>query len=375
MLQRPRRNRWGGTLTANIKNAVGRIKKTKIRHEKLPIMALAEVNAIIGKYRPCPMGTVNTINRISLLYDLHIIIPVYNNDRYLKECLTSVLQQKTKYSFYVTVVDDGSTDRTAEIADEFAHLQNIQVIHQENRGFSGARNRALECILGRYIAFVDSDDKMTENAVEKILDTAYKTEADIVEGAAYKITETGKVYGIIKSENYFGNPQNIQLRGMPWGKIYRAELWKNMKFPEGYLFEDSINGYCVYPNANKKYAISDIVYEYRRNPKGISLSSLNDLRALDTFWITEYLWNWMIENKQPIDRNTVVRMIDQLRLNCRRTVALPEEAQKAGFLKMCILVENVMPIFAKHYLEEADKAFLQTFLNKDYGEYRYRSNG
>ena len=148
-----------------------------------------------------------------------------------------------------------------------------------------------------------------------------------------------------------------------------------MKFPEGYLFEDSINGYCVYLNANKKYAISDIVYEYRRNPKGISLSSLNDLRALDTFWITEYLWNWMIENKQPIDRNTVVRMIDQLRLNCRRTVALPEEAQKAGFLKMCILVENVMPIFAKHYLEEADKAFLQTFLNKDYGEYRYRSNG
>ena len=101
--------------------------------------------------------------------DLDIIIPAYNAENYIDKCLNSVLSQKTKYNFRVLVIDDGSTDATGKILDGYS---GISVIHQENRGFSGARNAGLDRAEADYLLFLDSDDELCPGAVEALMSRA-----------------------------------------------------------------------------------------------------------------------------------------------------------------------------------------------------------
>ena len=99
-------------------------------------------------------------NTIRKEYDLMIIVPVYNVENYLRECLDSILSQKTQYSFCVVAVEDGSTDGSAAILKEYESHDHVRVIYQENKGLSGARNTAMKEIVGDYVYFLDSDDRL-----------------------------------------------------------------------------------------------------------------------------------------------------------------------------------------------------------------------
>ena len=99
-------------------------------------------------------------------YDVQIIIPVYNVEKYLKECLDSVFNQKTQYKFCVVAINDGSPDNSRKILAEYEKYPNLKIIDQDNKGFSGARNSGLKEIDAEYIMFLDSDDILYDGAIE-----------------------------------------------------------------------------------------------------------------------------------------------------------------------------------------------------------------
>ncbi|MDD5866133.1 MAG: glycosyltransferase family A protein [Lachnospiraceae bacterium] len=147
--------------------------------------------SILHSYSPDPSTTCVANNALNPQYDLQIIVTAYNVDKYVAECLESILNQKTHYSYLVTVVNDGSTDKTPEILRSYQtkYPERMEVINQENRGFSGARNAALKVLKGRYITFLDSDDVMPESAIEALLEKA--DGKDIIQGGWYTFEHLG----------------------------------------------------------------------------------------------------------------------------------------------------------------------------------------
>lgn len=122
-------------------------------------------------------------------------MPVYNAERYIRPCLDSILSQKTNYNYRVICVDDGSPDQCGRILDEeYADRPNVLVIHQENRGHSGARNRALNELDSRYLSFVDSDDRLPDcNVFDALLTFCNKMDYGLVGGGRLSENSWGTI--------------------------------------------------------------------------------------------------------------------------------------------------------------------------------------
>ena len=160
--------------------------------------------------------------------ELDIIVPAYNVEKYISQCVTSVLEQETKHSFRLIVIDDGSTDATGSILDSF---QGLTVIHQENRGFSGARNRGLELANADYLMFLDSDDCLCPGAIESLMDAATENNAWIVEGNYTEVDTEGQV--IRRHSHRAGALDPVRdCEGYVWGKVIRRELFCELAFPK-----------------------------------------------------------------------------------------------------------------------------------------------
>ncbi|RGI64710.1 glycosyltransferase family 2 protein [Ruminococcus sp. OM08-7] len=148
------------------------------------VMTASEAEKLLNAYSPRPTGSCIAQNAMKSEVDLQIIVPAHNVESFIADCLESVVQQKTKYRFLATVVNDGATDRTGEIVEKYRakYPKLIETITQENKGFSDARNTALSCLKGSYITFLDSDDLLKEGAVEHLMSCAEAEDADIVQG-------------------------------------------------------------------------------------------------------------------------------------------------------------------------------------------------
>ena len=223
----------------------------------------------LEKFSPRPQGSSIALNTICEgKYDLQIIIPAYNVEQYIEECIDSILEQRTKYTYKIVIINDGSIDKTQNILKLYEENPKIEIIHQENRGFSGARNRGLELIEAKYVAFVDSDDMLAPNAIERLLDTAFEQDADIVEGGFYRLEDkitVGYRHKKVEQVNAVGF-----LKGYPCGKVFKSCLFEKIHFPENFWFEDSIGVFMLYPNAYKAFIIPNIVYIYRITTTGIT---------------------------------------------------------------------------------------------------------
>lgn len=218
--------------------------------------------------------------------DLQIIVPVYNVECTLAECLDSILSQETQYSYKVTIVNDGSPDNSLAVARRYEADPHVQIICQENRGLSGARNAALRKMCGKYVLFVDSDDRLTSGAIELLMDAAYRhQDMDIIIGGYNEIDLDGGFIKTIHTNTAFPEDNPI---GYPWGKLMKSTIWEDLQWPEGYLFEDVLVPLVLYVKF-KVGSISDVVYEYRINPNGIVGRSWGNSKTLDTFYITRQL--------------------------------------------------------------------------------------
>ena len=215
-----------------------------------------------------------------------IIIPVYNVERYLEECLLSVVGQTYK-DFEIILVDDGSPDSCPEICDEWAKKDSrVKVIHKENGGLSDARNKGIDIACGDYILFLDSDDFWKDGSVLlAISDRVLETDPDVISFNYHKTD------GSTDSCQYFGNKTNmpVDLKGREslayqmendlwiassWNKCIKRELFEcqRLRFVEGIPFEDI--DWCVRLALiceNFDYICNDVVC-YRQRPGSISQS-------------------------------------------------------------------------------------------------------
>lgn len=223
---------------------------------------------------------------------ISIVIPIYNVEPYLRRCVDSVLAQ-TYTDLEIILVDDGSPDGCGAICDEYAAKDTrIKVIHQKNRGLSGARNAGLELATGEYVAFLDSDDYVDTTMYEKLLKVLEENDADIAEcgyrwvkpDVTYDRENTGKVdiYTNLEAleKLYFGDQMFGGLSIVVWNKLYRARLLDDLCFAQGLNNEDvDFTPRALY-KAGKIVKLNENLHNFFFSPNSISRSAFS-LKRLD----------------------------------------------------------------------------------------------
>ena len=175
---------------------------------------------------------------------ISIIVPIYNVEEYLEECLESIRNQ-TYTNIEVILVNDGSIDGSKEICERFCQQDNrFKLVTQENQGLSAARNRGVKETIGEYIMFVDSDDVVKENIVE-VLFFYMNSDVDIVECQITRckdeLVENKPTSIMFKGESTEAILKSIEFKEVKFcafTKLYRRELVEKIPFLEGYIYED-----------------------------------------------------------------------------------------------------------------------------------------
>lgn len=245
---------------------------------------------------------------IKICYDLSIVIPAYNVEKYIEECLDSILTQNTKYKVEVIVVNDGSTDNTAGKLERYSQDDNVVIITQENQGISVARNQGIDIARGEYIMFVDSDDRLAEGAIDAMLNCAKESKADIVQGGYIRFSTNNKYYQKFEvnyERDIKSTAKFYMYQGYPWGKIFRRELWEKVRFPQGFWFEDTVIKLVLYGLADVITVCDELVYEYRANDSGISARAKKKEKSLDAFFVIEKILNCAKVNQIQLEEQSV----------------------------------------------------------------------
>ncbi len=213
-----------------------------------------------------------------------IIIPAYNAEIYLGECLDSALNQ-TYPNTELIIINDGSTDNTKEILDKYsAQYQNIKVTHTENGGVSCARNIGLNNADGDYIMFLDSDDLLVPNAIEILLQDLADNDADIAIGTMNSETDTSAVIleGTVVSLWHETEALEKSLEDNPFtysscAKLYKKNVIDNVRFIEGRkIHEDSYFVFRVFLNKPTVVARDVCIYKYRVNENSASHAAFSE---------------------------------------------------------------------------------------------------
>lgn len=212
-----------------------------------------------------------------------VIIPVYNVRPYLAEALDSVLQQ-TYGNIEVIIIDDGSTDGSGAVCDAYsAKDARVRVVHQENKGLSHARNVGLDLISGSAVAFLDSDDAYHPDFLAEMVSSMVREKADIVlcrytihktEGRLIQ-NEREKLYPAVRCGKY---DRVGALRALAdgsigvsvWNKLFRRELWEDIRFPNGHIYEDLDKMYRVFDLCKTVCVMDQPLYLHRKRPGSIT---------------------------------------------------------------------------------------------------------
>lgn len=220
-----------------------------------------------------------------------VIIPVYRTEKFLNQCICSVINQ-TYSNLEIILVDDGSPDRCPEICEEWKGKDNrIQVIHQKNGGGGKARNIALDKAKGDFILFVDSDDYISPIMIEFLL-SQFKEDIDIVE-CSYRETSNDNVmfddlkdeYNVERYSNVDAMRENIKdhiFRQLIWNKLYRKNVINTIRFPVGTKIDDEYWTYQVIGNARRLIYTDKVLYAYRQQNDSVmhSLDITKRLQAV-----------------------------------------------------------------------------------------------
>lgn len=246
---------------------------------------------------------------------ISVIVPVYNVQEYLTNCINSILNQSYK-NIEIILVDDGSTDESSSICDSYIKKDNrIKVIHKANGGLSDARNIGIKSAKGKYITFVDSDDYLDENYVKALYILITENNSDIAccrmkktDSLNDKIinkNEKISIYNSIDAIKEILYQRNID-NSAP-SKIFKKDLFENILFPVGYAFEDLDTMYKLFLQANKIVSTTNNYYLYYQR-QGSILHTVKDKTINDLLTIIDNMNKNLInygELKAPLMARTL----------------------------------------------------------------------
>lgn len=237
---------------------------------------------------------------------LSVIIPVYGVEKYISQCLESVIRQTYK-KLEIIVINDGTKDQSAVIAKKYACVdERIKVYDFDNDGISVARNRGLEIAQGKYVAFLDSDDWIEPDMYLDLIQEMEKAHLDMIKCAVYEVFENSTKHEIkfrselLKKILFLKKSFDAFLYTVVWNGVYTMDLVKKVKFPEGIVNEDNyVSG--MYQVLSRKTAITrKAYYNYRVNLSGISKGGLK--RPLDK----SIAFSKLINDLKILNKNTEI---------------------------------------------------------------------
>ncbi len=218
---------------------------------------------------------------------ISVIVPVYNVRSYLKRCIDSIISQ-SYYNLEIILIDDGSTDGSGEICDQYIGDDRITVIHQKNAGVSAARNRGLEIASGEFIGFVDSDDWIEADFFELLAKRQQVTESDItVIGFQLAYENTDKIKKVEIPEITYNQEDAMvalwkeNIGNYMWNKLFKKALFDEICFPSGKKYEDVRIAYKLFYNAKIVSCINACKYNYRMRKGAITSSEKNRIYAFE----------------------------------------------------------------------------------------------
>ena len=216
---------------------------------------------------------------------ISVIVPIYNTEKYLVECVESIRKQ-TYSNIEIILVDDGSTDASIEICDGFAEKDSrVRVFHKKNEGVAVARNFGIQQSNGQYVVIVDSDDIAVDRMIEVLYTQIKENDADIAVGNYYIYDESdGNFYYYITDDDYCVevlSPQELidrQAGAWKWNstafmlttfKLYKKVLFDDVSFTHGRRFDDEASTHRLFLRSKKTVFVNDNVYLYRRRSGSI----------------------------------------------------------------------------------------------------------
>ena len=254
-----------------------------------------------------------------------VVIPIYNVDKYLEKCVESVINQTYK-NIEIILVDDGSTDESGKICDDYKEKDSrIEVIHKKNGGLSDARNFGIEQATGKYITFIDSDDIVEKDYIEYLYNLIKKYNSEI-SICAYSILmesgkkiDNGKGYCEEKLTKLEALDRMLNEKGYSvsaCAKLYDVELFKNVRYPIGKLCEDNGTTYKLFDKADTIAYGNESKYYYFKRKGSIMLSSFNE-KKFDMIELTDEMCDY-IDSKYPELKDTTERRRLYSRFNVLR---------------------------------------------------------
>lgn len=228
---------------------------------------------------------------------LSVIIPVYNTGKYIKRCLDSILSQNIE-DMEIICVNDGSIDESLQILQEYS--DKIIIINQSNSGSGVARNAALSQAKGEYIMFVDSDDWLLPQACQKLLDTAFKTHAEVIifggltcsknklRKGSYSVNKIPRKYYNKTFDKHAFENHIFKFPSTAWTKLYKKDflISNNIKFQEIFVGQDQIFFVKTMLLACSIHVLPENLYCYCKNRPGsvTSVKKKTNFSPIDVFW-------------------------------------------------------------------------------------------
>lgn len=316
---------------------------------------------------------------------ISIVVPIYNVENYLRECLDSIKNQAFK-NFECIMVNDGSTDSSQQIAEEYLADSRFKLINQSNKGLSGARNTGISHIReeSTFVAFVDSDDYIYPDFLETLIEHI-EDDVDIIEGMIECFHDEIKVDSVshnfekkilISKDDKLGEFALNELRVSVFPKLFRKSLLTEDFFPEGWIFEDLAVVPELVSHSRKWIKLPKVIYGYRIRPNSITTKEFSE-EKLDIFNILKKFDSYFKDESDVI--KLLVEKIKYLHLNYHDIAFVSENNQykqlyqqekqkllsKIADYESKALISIIIPIYnVENYLRQClDSIVSQTYQN------------
>lgn len=271
-------------------------------------------------------------------------IPVYNVAKYLQQCLDSIVKQ-TFTDFEVIMTDDGSNDDSFNICQEYvAKDSRFKLIHQENKGAAEARNTCLKHMRGKYVTWVDSDDIINPDYLEKLMATILETQSDIVQCMFYGIENDQQVYYVFPQLANGVKRIELSRDELLWNtwtdkyyitimcaSLVDRRLYQGFYLSQGILYEDIGNKFKLYFRANKMTIISDALYGYRKRENSImgkTRSEIDNFKENYLYNLEKYVYYLELAN---MDNNRVHRIYLEIMEFLKNSTRFDDQVQQENW--------------------------------------------